>query len=428
MIKKNNPNFFLIIFVSIITTLSIVFSLYVANEKQRISITSRAEEIFYTCDANGYNDPGCKNQVTSNYPWKCMNEEDKRDLEERVGKCFDNGEEYNPRYEMVTACYKQDKGDNWRCISDSNCTKNPGNYEGNSCQSNVECTPPTKCDLGKKRCTYSGEMTGCRWGTENKRCPDYWIPKGWGCSSSGINTISIPKIKINPQGKTDVNKFDIEFSDIKIKANTAPRQYCEWRVDVLIGSNPDNLKPAKDCTGMWNGGSYITCTSWLGNDKKGATTEDNSWTYTGGPIYAKANLYWVNFEKPGCEGKMAFSELANASSELIAPTPCPNPPIPLLDSPTEGTNYKKLSFVDLKVNSNSQKCGDNEIEFWSTFTFPINDKIFSSGWQKNTSWHTGPYNKTGVSTWKVKSRYYDSYFKIYRESPYSSPKTYTIIP
>jgi len=106
------------------------------------------------------------------------------------------------------------------------------------------------------------------------------------------------------------------------------------------------------------------------------------------------------------------------------PTPCPNPPAPTLNSPSDGENFNFVSnlYIDLKINPISQKCGENAPLYYMEFIYPANStdpKTYGRDWKQETTWHTGPYGRTGQGKWRAKAKYYDTPYSTFRESDWS---------
>jgi|GEM_PF-5469169 len=107
------------------------------------------------------------------------------------------------------------------------------------------------------------------------------------------------------------------------------------------------------------------------------------------------------------------------------PTTCPAPPAPTLRSPTNNSVFVFTSnlFIDLVINPITRTCGPNGPEYFIEFTFPSGGPRFTSGWISQTSWHTGPYGRTGTSTWRAKARYKNTQI----ESGWTNPWVYHIV-
>lgn len=106
------------------------------------------------------------------------------------------------------------------------------------------------------------------------------------------------------------------------------------------------------------------------------------------------------------------------------PTPCQNPSPPILTFPTHGASFSVGSRVNLVVNPITQRCEGNGPEYQINFLF--RGISYLSPWD-GTSWNnTGPYNFPGTAVWKARSRYWDSFYKIYRESSWSNSWIYNI--
>lgn len=152
-------------------------------------------------------------------------------------------------------------------------------------------------------------------------------------------------------------------------------------------------------------------------DKQGVTAKQTSIVPTIFDIFGISKNV-----TPPFAGESLFNPLT------ISPTPttCPNPLPPILNLPTNGANFIFIPnlYIDLIVNPVNQQCGINSTQYLINFTFRGNS--YGSGWTR-TTWHTGPYNYTGVATWKAKSRYFDAPYNIYRESVDSETRTYNII-
>ncbi len=117
--------------------------------------------------------------------------------------------------------------------------------------------------------------------------------------------------------------------------------------------------------------------------------------------------------------------LSTAAIPSATPTPCANPPPPTLYSPRDGANFPVGSSLDYFIIPISNKCGGSNPEYQINFLF--RGKSYSGSWN-GTSWlSTGPYNFPGIVTWKAKTRYYDSFYRTYKESPWSAPWAYNII-
>ena len=107
------------------------------------------------------------------------------------------------------------------------------------------------------------------------------------------------------------------------------------------------------------------------------------------------------------------------------PTPCPNPPAPTLNSPSDGENFNFVSnlYIDLKINPISQKCGENAPLYYMEFIYPAanstDSKTYGRDWKQETTWHTGPYGRTGQGKWRAKAKYYDTPYSTFRESDWS---------
>jgi len=168
--------------------------------------------------------------------------------------------------------------------------------------------------------TDSSDHTYCS--TPGRPCPDascplYCIPDQWGCSND-INTISSPAITFNPNSATDINKYDIRFSNMQYQAASSPGYRCEPYTRVFIGPNTGTLKAAGDCENNNPTGGVVSCTSDQSNTLKGAKWAwESGFDFMGGPICYKAVLQW-ECPKINAEGQEYWDIVPDKGAESPA--------------------------------------------------------------------------------------------------------------
>lgn len=114
------------------------------------------------------------------------------------------------------------------------------------------------------------------------------------------------------------------------------------------------------------------------------------------------------------------------STPTPTPTPCSNPPAPTLDFPSDKSVFNIIAkddlYIDLKLNPVNGSCGGNKPQYKIWFGNEVGGN-YEKDWGELT-WHTGPYNNSHIWTWKGKTRWYDSYYGVWRESDWSDARTY----
>jgi|GEM_PF-3940723 len=114
-----------------------------------------------------------------------------------------------------------------------------------------------------------------------------------------------------------------------------------------------------------------------------------------------------------------------AAIPTVTPTPCVNPPPPILYSPRDGVSFPSGSILDYFIIPISNRCGVGNPEYQINFLF--RGRSYLGQWNGSSWLSTGPYNFPGIVVWKARSRYYDSLYNTYRESPWSAEWAYNII-